>query len=144
MKHNPTHPLDSAHCFIVYFHEQLFYLFNTLERKKNTSAHRLHKGKLFTRLLGEEKEKEGKILIFPIYEFHDQKCTILKNLWNVCPKTLIRLLTGVQHTDTKTLPQWEPGSPRTSVFEIKPYFVRTVFQSFPDKGWTVSRGPTLR
>lgn len=27
-------PLNSAHGFIVYFHEKLFYFFNTLEREK--------------------------------------------------------------------------------------------------------------
>lgn len=29
-QNNPTYPLNSAHCFIVYFHEKLFHLFTTL------------------------------------------------------------------------------------------------------------------
>lgn len=33
-QNKPIYSLDFAHCFIVYFHEKLLYLFNTVEKKK--------------------------------------------------------------------------------------------------------------
>lgn len=60
-QNNPTYPLNSAHSFIVYFYEKLFYLFSTLEMKKNKFAYILHRIQLFTRLLWEGIQKEGNL-----------------------------------------------------------------------------------
>lgn len=114
---NSTYPFNSAHWFIVYLHEKLLYVFNSLEREKKIC--RWHRSKVFTRLLGERMQKERKSRFFQFMNFV-LKCTILEDLWNACSKIFIGRLVGVQCADPKTLSPWDTGAPRTSSFETKP------------------------
>lgn len=67
-QNNPTYPLNSAHSFIVYFYEKLFYLFSTLEMKKiNLPIY--FTGFNYSQGCCGRGYKRKEIFMFPTYEF---------------------------------------------------------------------------